>query len=807
MNKKIQNQFDTNVLEQLDFMRIRSDIAEYCITHEGKNALLCRMPLIDEHEIIKNQQYARDCMNLIAKNETVFFLGYPHLTAIFPTLKIAGGVLDIEHFFSLLSFCKTVATCKLFFSLEEHTENYPFLHSLIERIPLSNESEKIILSIIDNSGKLRDLPRLKVIRSKITKLERERDTRLHAYLKNSSLQTALESTIPVFRANRQVLAVKSNFKGKIRGIVHELSQTGQTVYIEPDDVVEKNNELIEAEFELQREIRLILAQTSEMLRPYANDFIISLDILTIIDCSFAIARWGLQQTATFAKICDDEKPLNLVQARHPLLGSKAVPIDIVFYACHRVLIITGPNTGGKTVGIKTLALFALLNQAGFPIPAHEETRLPIFYHFFADIGDLQSLDNSLSTFSGHIKNISSILQKADSKSLVLLDELGSGTEPQEGGALAMAILDNLIQKKAFVLVTTHQGVLKNYAYTHEACINASVEFDSDGLKPSYRILMGVPGESHALEIAKKSGLDENIIVHAKDYLQNKQADVAELIKNLNKKNEELLNRERILQQKEQKTEEKIRKVDLKMLRLKQDDIELLKKQQVIESKFLEKNRKMLENLVCELREGEITREKTMQVKATIKQLEDEIAQKNATLLQKQEDLQNLQNSIAISEKKIVDFVEGDTVFIGKAKIRGTILAKAKKGIYLVQTGSIKMNVSENNLCIAPQIQNSAPSIIIEKDTSVSQKNALDMPVLELRLLGLRLETAIKYLQDQLDKAHMHGLAQFSVIHGKGDGILQEGVHTYLKKCPFVSDFAFAPADDGGTGKTYVNLSI
>ena len=507
-----------------------------------------------------------------------------------------------------------------------------------------------------------------------------------------------------------------------------------------------------------------------------------------------------------------------------MLGEKAVPIDVVFNSGCRVLIITGANTGGKTVTLKTIALFSLLNQAGFPVPAKEGTKLPIFNSVFADIGDEQSLEQSLSTFSGHMQNIGQMLQTADENSLILLDELGSGTDPQEGGAIAMAILDEFIARNSFVILTTHHGILKNYGYSHAKCQNASVEFDANTLSPTYKIVMGVPGESHALDIAKRNGISERIIQNACAYIENKQADVSTLIKGLTEKYKELSELEKSIKSKEHSINEKWRKVDLKELRVKQHEFEL-KEQGYKKSKdFLDESRKMLENLVRELREGEITREKTLKVKETIANLSKAVELENQSLEEAENELEQISKDKNISEitndlsEKTIEFQEGQKVRFGKNKTEAILLQRQKNDKWLVQSGNIKLTIKESDIVqtISSSNKNSVSIEIVkaedehkERVGNLSRLNSSSIfnekPVFELRLLGMRYEEAIKSLEKQLDLCVINNFKNFSIIHGKGNGILQTAVWDYLKSYPGISNFQFANPEDGGTGKTYVSL--
>lgn len=901
---------DTNTLETLDYFRVRDTIAGYCMSEEGTALLKTRLPYTEKKDIQDSKEESREFRRYIDVIGGQPITGWAPCGHLFKKLGIEGYALEVEDAYALGMFCKSTAQAKDVLTPREDSKlKLPHLAQLADELPLLNQAENAIFRIIDTGGQIRDLPELKAIRKSILHLRNDIDSLIRAYTSDNSMRDMLQSDVPALRSDRQVLAVKANYRGRIKGIVHEVSQSGQTVFIEPDEVVQKNNELVQEEFRLSQEVRRILRELTSELGQFRADFEAAHAIMTRLDCAYASARWGREVNGTYAFDLPAEKdslengtsdesarfasPF-LIKARHPLLGTRAVPIDVQFQRNandgrgHRILIITGPNTGGKTVTLKTVALLSMLNQSGFPIPAAEGTSLPFFKSVYADIGDEQSLDESLSTFGGHMKNIARILREADGDSLVLLDELGSGTDPQEGGAIAMATLDELIRRDSFVLVTTHHGILKNYGYTHPSCTNASVEFDADTLSPTYRILMGVPGESHALDIAERNGLPENAVKAARSYISNNQADISALIEGLNQKHAELVRLEAEAREKERHISEKWRKVDLKDLKLRQHEMELREQGWRKSRDFLDDNRKMLENLVRELREGEITREKTLKVKEVIRDLTDAVEAEKASMEQDMDTLAadrkayeqaeaasraadkargtgkagkagkagratDRANSLSgagrtgadsrsgasgtDSTSQPTELSEGVDVLVGKNEMRGTIVGPAKKGSWFVQVGSMKLTCKESELVIAKQQSRPTVSVEVASDTddyragsgagfggasrggSISRDGvetsadgrvtfgtrAADRPQFELRLLGMRYEEAEKALQRQLDLCVIHNFKEFSVIHGKGNGILQQMVHNHLKELDAVKEFHFAKPEDGGSGKTYVTL--
>ena len=842
-------------LEQIDYFTIRDQVASFCLSEEGKVNLEKRLPLHNSDEIEHLKKASREWLNCICASSTSPFNGWSSIRPLLSVIRMTGASLTLEQVYTLGQFC--TACSRAFTYIDSHYVDWelPVLKAESEKLLPVNDASNKIYRIITPDGEMKDLPEIAAIRKQIASLNSRIKNIMNSFLKDSKYTSVLESNVPVLKSGRQVLAVKAGMQNKIEGIVHEVSATAKTVYIEPTESVHCTNELIQKEFELESEIKRILTQLTESLQENIPVFKTNLPLMEFFDTTLAAARWGKENNCVYAIPCltndhsgqnRDEPPL-LYKARHPLLGEKAVPIDVQFMSGKRVLIITGPNTGGKTVTLKTFALFAMLNQTGLPVPAGEGSRLPVFGKIFADIGDDQSLDQSLSTFSGHMKNISKAIKFAEDDSLVLLDELGSGTDPLEGTAISMAVLDHLIEKKAFVLVTTHQGILKNYGYTNPACINASVEFDTTTLSPSYRLLMGVPGESHALEIAGKSGLPRFIVNNAKNYIATEKADVSSLIKGLNTKHRELDRMKSQMDKLQRQLDEKEQRQTERDIELREKEHQLKQGFQKESEEFLAQSRKKLENLVRELREGEITREKTLGVKQFINDLTAATLENERKIQEEEERLglekleaekkahelrshtsnkktkKRLSNreALAFAESTPVSeaaamgkasdgktmpllFEEGVQVEVGANHMAGTLVKLEKKGVWKVQFGSVQMSCKEKDMVLVGGKMQAGD---FKADISVEMKgdSENEAPVFELRLLGMRMEDAIRALERQLDLCTLHNFPHFSIIHGKGNGILQQAVHDYLSHYQGVADFRFAPPEDGGFGKTYVTM--
>ncbi|MCQ2596342.1 MAG: Smr/MutS family protein [Treponema sp.] len=845
-------------LEQIDYYTIRDSVADCAISEEGKNYLLRREPYHDLSKIEHLKNTSREWDKYMSRTNTLPFSPWEPVYPLMPIIHATGSSLTLPQLHALGQFCNAVKRVSETIKEKETELEFKSLPEEAEKLQDLSDAWKIIFRIITPDGELRDLPEISAIRKQIADLNNKIKVIMHRYCTDQKLNDILESKVPVLKNGRQVLAVKAGQQNKIHGLVHEVSVSGRTVYVEPEESVYATNELIEKEYELQEEIKKILIKTTQELQPSIPAFRENIPLMNFFDATWAAAKWGKENECVYALPCsstedtaaenntDSEPPL-LLNARHPLLGERCVPITIRFMDGKRVLIITGPNTGGKTVSLKTFALLSMLNQSGFPVPAGEGTRLPVFDNIYADIGDEQSLNQSLSTFSGHMKNIAKAVKKAGPSTLVLLDELGSGTDPQEGTALSMSVLDHMIERQAFVLVTTHMGVLKNYGYTNPHCINASVEFNSDTLTPSYHLMMGVPGESHALDIAEKSGLPHFIVKNAKHYIATEQTDVSALIKGLSKKHSELDKLRNATQKEAEAQEEKALRLAEKEVQLRRKEHELKNNKTRELDEFMRQSRRELENLVRQIREGEITRDKTVSVKQYISELEanghrleNELEAEEERIREAEMEVQKASEKIRTSHKKTkkkmklsealkyaesapvsstaetsgntkasstrteipLDFVPGAEVEMGSMKSRGTLVEKNKKGQWVIQFGSVRMTAKEKDLRLvkADSTARSSVSVVVEKADSDSE-----YPQFELRLLGMYADEAIRALEHQLDLCAIHNFPRFSIVHGKGSGVLQQAVHDYLSHYHGVKEFSFAAPEDGGFGKTYVVL--
>jgi len=795
-------------LSLLEYPKITESVASHALSAEAAQILKDSKPFFDGYaQEIKTKTAAICAMIKTGDDEPRSWL--PSIGFLLPKIEMAGSVLDLDEALALGLFTERSEELKKWLlkerpAKEQETEGRQALLRMTDAasMPDCSSAAKEIFSVIDREGNLRDLPALRAIKRRLENLEKELKAAVSRYAADDEYRRMLQSTLPSQRDGRAVIAVKANFRGRIQGIVHEASSSGQTIFIEPLDAVEKNNEILLEKRNLDVEIHKILRELTEKISALAENIKI-LHITTIeLECLRARARYSAAVKGHFAKNGNGmNETLVLNQARHPLL-KKAVPINIAMNSGTRTLIITGPNTGGKTVALKTLGLLALMNQSGLALPVEEESVLPVFDGIYADIGDEQSIDQSLSTFSAHITNISAITTYATEKSLVLLDELGSGTDPQEGGAIAMAILDYLIEKNSRMIITTHHGILKNYGYTRPGVENASVEFDAQTLSPTYKIINGLPGESRALDIAQANGLNIEITDKARKYIDENKSDISQIISGLVQKQKELAEIEQKSAVEQKRLNEEKRNADLKELRLRQKEAELKRDSLGKLRTFLGESRKTLENLVRELKEGEVTREKTVKVREFLNELARNAENESEALDKEEMDLREQFYNYEKGETAFV-FAPGTEVFAGPSKQRGIIVRMDKKSAagvsWIVKTGSLKITFPETELLPASP-EKKAPNTSWTAEYS-SSGNA----VYELKLLGMRLEEAKDALRRQIEAATLSGLKNFAVVHGKGSGILQKGIHDYLKEDPSVADYYFSQHELGGFGRTEVVL--
>jgi DNA mismatch repair protein MutS2 len=781
---------DLHTLELLDFRSVRRALQERCFSEAGRNALELERISTDPEEVSERKARAVAFRRLLESGKAFPYLDFPDVQTLKPKLFKKGTLFDLAELFALGRFI--VSARRLAKAVQDSQEE--LLIPLGRAMPELKDLSRSIFGIIDKDGSLREnhIPVLKEIRDRIRSLEREITKTAKSYLNDPTYQSLWQAKQPAEKNGRVVLPVKSNFKGRIPGIVHDVSASGSTVFLEPAEIVEKNNSIVEEGNRYRREVHRLLRELSAGVAARSAEIQSLIENVALLDALQARARYGIHMHC--APAIESREALKLYEARHPLLGRECVPITVILGGEYRVLIVTGPNTGGKTVTLKTVGLLAAMNQFGMEVPAREDSTLPVFDNIFADIGDEQSIEQSLSTFSAHIVNIARIIRDSTPASLVLFDELGAGTDPEEGVAIAMGLLDHFIHTGCLCMATTHHGILKNYGYSRPGVENAAMEFDVENLKPTFRIILGVPGESHALEIARRTGIPGPIIGSAEQYLKEERGDVAELINRLSEKQRKLMVTEEKQRSREVELREKTRETDLKELRLRQKELEL-REQGIAELKrFVKESRSRFEKLVASLKTG-ADREQRKQAAAYLNELAEHV-DRGERALEAERDQLYQSPQLALEE--------GAEVLIKGTGKRGILVRRAKGDGWIVATDTLRGTFPAADL--QPVEGNrKAEGSAAEPLLSVTEELESPPPVFQLDLRGMRLEEALKEVEQQIDRALVSGMSEFSIVHGMGEGILQRGIHEYLKRNRHVKDYFFSTPEQGGFGRTVVRL--
>lgn len=669
---------------------------------------------------------------------------------------------------------------------------------IIEFTALEKEISRCILTedeMADNAS-----PKLKDIRRSIHQQNQAIKNKLSRIITSSSNKTYLQDAIVTMRDGRYVIPVKQEYRSFFPGMVHDQSKGGATLFIEPQGVVELNNKLRELEVEEQLEIARILAELSSRVAEHYREIRSNLKLLTKLDFIMAKGKLSCKMHASEPKI-DADGELKLISARHPLIEyKKAVPVDIRIGGDYRTLIITGPNTGGKTVSLKTAGLLVMMAQSGLHIPASHASTLPIFGEVFADIGDEQSIEQSLSTFSSHMKNIVSIIDKASYDSLVLVDELGAGTDPTEGAALAIAILERFYDSGALTMATTHYNELKKYALATSGVENAAMEFDVETLTPTYRLLIGVPGKSNAFEISKKLGLSESIIERASEHIKHGDMEFENVISSIEDDKRKAAADRLDAESMRAEIEERLKKLEEKEKAISEKRADIIAEAKREARELLRETKSAVKDVQKDLRR--------LQKSGAHTNLNTGALEKSRRKINEAEDL--------VSEKVVKQVnsepVSADTLKIGdRVKLltigqNGTILSLPdEKGNLMINIGALKVKARLQDLMLInegkdrkPQAKSSSKygSLLRSKSSSVSAS---------INVMGKNLEDALADVEKYLDDVYMAGLDMVSIIHGRGGGILKDGIRQMLKRKKYVDSYGAASYNDGGEGVTIVRM--
>lgn len=772
------------IIELLEFDKVKAQVLPYAVTEQGQAAVAGLEPMTDVARI----QQAFDELEEMRE----LFVYYPHFSmgatqdigSSLKRLEIEAD-LNIPEFLALKKVLAVSASLQDFYQGVENVSwtRLPLIFDKIETFP----SLQGALQVINDAGFIEDFAseELMAIRRRIRTAESQVRQLMQDLLKTKS--EMLSDTVLASRNGRNVLPVKNTYRNRIAGVVHDISASGSTVYIEPRAVVALNEDMSHAKAEERYEMARILQALSDLIRPYVAAIRNNTWVIGHLDLVRAKHLFGQAHQATVPKLSVNQDIL-LLQVRHPLL-TQPVANDVTFAKDLTAIVITGPNTGGKTIMLKTLGLTHIMAQSGLPILAAKGSRVAVFEEIFADIGDEQSIEQSLSTFSSHMTHTVQMLEGASSQSLVLFDELGAGTDPQEGASLAMAILEHLRSRGIKTMATTHYPELKAYGIETAGIENASMEFDTQSLRPTYRFLQGVPGRSNAFEIAKRLGLSETIVAAAQDFT-SEDSDVNRIIEEL--ENQTLETRRRLesireVEQENFKMNRALKKLYNELTRERENELNKarLEAQEIVDLALAE-SEEILKNLhdKSQLKPHEI-----IDAKGQLKKLAPAVV-----------DLS--QNKVLKKAKEDRKAKVGDDIIVTAYGQRGTLTKELKDGRFEAQVGLIKMTLSREEFGLVhaekEQEQKKERVNVVKKTAGKTVKARLD-------LRGKRYEEAMLELDDFIDQALLNNLAQVDIIHGIGTGVIREGVTKYLRRNKQVKDFGYAPQNAGGSGATIVTF--
>lgn len=785
-------------LKTLEYYKIIDMLEAFATSSIGKNKCRQLRPLDNLTEIETMQQETADALSRIYQKGSLSFSGVKDVRGSLKRLEI-GSTLGIGELLAIRSLLENASRAKAYSRREtenEHTDSLDNMFELIEPLsPLATEIGRCILSedeiSDDASTGLRQVRRsMKLTNDKI-------HTQLSSFVSGNS-RTYLQDAVVTMRNGRYCIPVKAEYKSQVPGMIHDQSSTGSTIFVEPMTIVRLNNEMRELEIQEQKEIEMILSNLSQLAAENLDAIFDDVKLLSELDFIFARAQLAKSQNATEPRFNRD-RIIDIKKARHPLIDKhKVVPIDIRIGETFDLLIVTGPNTGGKTVSLKTVGLLTLMGQSGLHIPAFDNSRLSVFREVYADIGDEQSIEQSLSTFSSHMTNVVRFMETADSDSLVLFDELGAGTDPTEGAALAIAILSTLHDRGIRAMATTHYSELKVYALSTPGVENASCEFDVETLRPTYRLLIGVPGKSNAFAISQKLGLPLSIIERAKEQISQEDETFEDVLSNLEE------SRKTIESEREELASYKEEIKTLKeQLEAKQDKLDQRKERIIAEAN---------EEAHRILREAKDYADQTMRIfnKAGKDSMSAKELEKHRSDLRKKMDKAGKKVALKTPQKqkstlRPQDLSLGDSVKVMSLNVKGTVSSKPdSKGMLFVQMGILrsKVHISDLQLIDEPVItgpaltRTGAGKIKMNKSASVST---------EINLLGKTVDEAVSELDKYLDDAYLAHLSSVRIVHGKGTGALRKGVHNYLKRLKYVQDFHLAEFGEGDAGVTIVEF--
>lgn len=785
-------------LQTLEYPKIIEKLTQFATSALAKERCRLLLPGHDLYEIRLLQKQTKDGLSRLFKNAAPSFAGLSDIGGSLKRLEIGSSLSSME-LLKLADLLETANRVKAYGRREREDiaadSLEDFFLALQPLTPLSNEIRRCILAedeIADEAS-----PALSHIRKAMKHVNDRIHSGLLAYL-NGSARSYLQDAVITMRNGRYCIPVKAEHKGQIAGMVHDQSSSGSTVFVEPMSVVKLNNDLRELEGQEAKEIEIILARLSQSAAENSDLLLQNLNLLTELDFIFARSRLAMEQNAT-EPVFNTKGQIHIRKGRHPLLDPETVvPIDLTLGKDFDLLIVTGPNTGGKTVSLKTVGLFTLMGQAGLHIPALDRSELALFHEVYADIGDEQSIEQSLSTFSSHMTNIVSFLEKADQNSLVLFDELGAGTDPTEGAALAISVLSFLHRQGIPTMATTHYSELKVFALSTSGVENACCEFDVETLRPTYRLLIGIPGKSNAFAISGKLGLPSYIIEDAKKYISEENESFENLIADLQSSR-------LTIEEEKQKIEDYRRQLEeLKAVTQKERE-KLEERKEKILREANEEARKILQEAKSYADETIKSFHKLGKASVTARELEEEREKIRRRLNKVDDKLAKKASPSKTSSLRAKDLHIGDMVKVLSLNLKGTVSTLPDaKGFVFVQMGIMRSRLPISDLQLIDEPVITAPHLKRSGSGKIKMSKSLSLGS-EINLLGKTVDEAVAELDKYLDDAYLAHMPSVRIVHGKGTGALRKGVHNYLRRLKTVSSFRLGEFGEGDAGVTIVEF--
>jgi DNA mismatch repair protein MutS2 len=790
-------------LRILEYNKIIDMLADKASSEPGKELCKKLTPMTKINEIETAQQQTYDAFSRLIKGGRIHFSGNYDITFSVKSLEI-GSTLSANELLKIAASLACATRAKTFSRNEQEdevTDSLQVYFSNLEPLtPLQNEINRCIISeeeMADDAS-----PTLKHIRRSIVTTNDKIHTQLSSMV-NGSLRTYLQESVITMRNNRYCIPVKSEYKSNVPGMIHDTSSTGSTLFIEPTVIVNLNNQLKELAVQEKEEIERILAELSAKAGEHISALLNNYRLLTMLDFIFARASLAIDMNAS-RPFFNNNRYINIRKGRHPLLDKKkVVPIDINLGKDFDLLIVTGPNTGGKTVALKTVGLFALMGQSGLHIPALDRSELGVFNEVYADIGDEQSIEQNLSTFSAHMTNTISILKNADENSLCIFDELGAGTDPTEGAALAIAILKSLHDKGIRTMATTHYSELKVFALTTSYVENACCEFDVETLRPTYRLLIGIPGKSNAFAISSKLGLPDEIIESAKEHISKEDESFEDLLADLEMSRRTIENERIEIGKYKTEISTLKEKLEQKQERIDSQKDKILREANEEARKILQDAKDVADETIRDIQKGNNGKLSMKEMEKARTKVRDKISEKNAKLTSNDKPTHKI---LKPNQIKL-----GDMVKIVSMGLKGTVSSLPdSKGELFVQCGIIRSKVNINDLVL---INEDAPGVAAYKKDGGSKGYSGGSMGLskaatissEINLLGKTVDEALAALDKYLDDAYISHISSVRVVHGKGTGALRQAVHQYLKRVSYVKSFHLGEYGEGDAGVTIVEF--